>query len=124
MSRRSSASVRLWLVAALFGLSSLLPAGAVARGSATTGQFFLQNDRLMPEALAYAPVADTESIAPARLRHLSHALLPRASAPAPFLPVTHFVTPRFADRLTARRNAPTVVATWRPAGYSRAPPAA
>lgn len=129
MSRRSSASVRLWLVAALFGLGALLPAGATpesaaARGASTTGQFLLQSDRLMPEALAYAPVPGTESITPARLRHLSPALLPRTSAPAPFLPVTHFVAPRFADRLPARENAPTVVATPRPAGHSRAPPVA
>ena len=124
MSRCSSASVRLWLVAALFGLNALLPASATAdnvaaHSSNATGQLLFLND-----ALAYAPAPGTESIAPARLRHGSHALLPRTSAPAPLFPVTHFIAPKFADRLPARENAPTVAATPRPSGPSRAPPAA
>jgi hypothetical protein len=121
MSRRSTASVRFWLVAALFGLNALLLTGAARDGVVTrsaAGQLSLQED-----APSYAAVPGTEAVAPAQARHVSHALL-RTSASAVLPHTTWIAVPAFAGDLAVRENVLALGSTPRPTGPSRAPPAA
>ena len=121
MSRRSTSSVRLWLVAALFGFNALLLASAVGDGAITrdaTGQLSFQSD--VP---AYASIPSTEAVVPAHTRHASHAL-PRTSASAMLSQATSMVAPAFAGDLPVRENVLALGNTPRSTGPSRAPPAA
>jgi hypothetical protein len=120
MSRRSTASVRFWLVAALFGFNALLLTGAARDGvvaHSAAGRLSLQYD-----AAAYAAVPG-EAVAPAHVRHVSHALL-RTSASALLPHATWIAAPAFAGDLTVRENVLALGGTPRPTGPSRAPPAA
>lgn len=123
MSRRSTASIRLWLVAALFGLNALLLAGVaqdgVALRDAAADQFSFQHD----DGLAYTGIPGTDAVAPAHVRHVSRALL-RASSPALPSQAASLFAPVFTGDRPVSENMVALGICPRPTGPSRAPPVA
>lgn len=122
MSRRSTASIRLWLVAALFGLNALLLTGitqdSTALRDAAADQFSFHDD-----GPVYATVPGTDAVAPAHVRHVSRALL-RASSPALASQAASLLAPVFTGDQLASENMVALGNSPRPTGPSRAPPAA
>jgi hypothetical protein len=122
MSRRSSSSVRLWLLTTLFGLGALLPAAAVQNSSAVE-QHLLREDAPALAASQTAVLPERESLLPANVRHSSHAL-PRTSTPTLPLRTAWLPTPEFATSAPAPEHTRAIAQTPRTTGPSRAPPAA
>ena len=122
MSRQSNASVRLWLVAALFAVGALLPAVA-ARNSDAADHSLLRSDAHAAGLLDHAVAPASESLAPAQLGHTSHAL-PRTSLAATLQRTASIAAPAFSGDLTEREHVAPLGDAPRPSGPSRAPPAA
>jgi hypothetical protein len=129
MYRRSSASYRLWLVAALFGLSALLPTGAAhVRESARPADVNSAHSAQDTAATQETVVSSAELFAPAHLRGVLHSrlvhALPRTSAPATLFRASGLIAPSFAKGLPARENVTALSGAPRTPGPSRAPPVA
>jgi hypothetical protein len=129
MPRRSSASFRLWLVAALFGLSALLPTGAAhARESARPADVSSAHAAQDAAATPDTGVSGADLFAPAHLRGVSHPrlvhALPRTSTPATLFRASCVIAPSFARRLPARESVMALSSAPRSPGPSRAPPVA
>ena len=120
MPRRSSASVRPWLVAALFACSALLwPCGA----QSTMDQHALGADATASSAISYVGTPGTESFVPAHMRHASHAL-PRTSSSATPLSSASIGSPEFSGETLSRENTDALGVVPRADTPSRAPPTA
>ncbi|MGA9716995.1 MAG: hypothetical protein WBQ79_01845 [Acidobacteriaceae bacterium] len=124
MSRRSSVSIQLWLVAALFGLSALVPAGAARdRADAVHANqaqaFAASTDAVRPGAEPFAATHLRRVLH----RRLVHAL-PRTSASAPLFQAARVVPPSFAHRLAVREHVTALTTASLSTGPSRAPPTA
>jgi hypothetical protein len=123
MRRLGSTSVRLWLIATLFGLSGLLLAGAAQHDGAPVDAF--QKDALTAAASEHAAAlpCSTEALTPGHLRHASHALL-RTPSSATLFNKAGIVIPVFTGKLSPRENVLALGDPPRIPGPSRAPPAA
>ena len=122
MSRRSSKSVQLFLVAALFGFSALLLAGAAQRSSIGDQHLFRANAPALT-IIRSAALPGRETVLPGHSRYGSHAL-PRWFTPTPLLAALHIVAPEFSASVPAPEVASSLAAAPRTTGPSRAPPAA
>jgi hypothetical protein len=123
MRHRGPLSVRLWLVAVLFGLSGLLLAGAAQQGGASTDVF--HKDALSADVWQHASVLSggTDAFTPGHLQRVSH-VLPRTSLAATPVRTASIVAPAFAGNLPVREHVAALAPAPRASGPSRAPPAA
>lgn len=120
MSRRSLASIRLWLVATLFGLSALLAAGGMqGPADAVHGNRAQAFAAGTPSVEPFAPV-HLRRVAPSRLVHA----LPRTSASASLFRAASAVPPIFAHSLALHEHVAALTVASLSTGPSRAPPAA
>jgi len=118
MARRNSTSLRLSLVAVLFGLYALC---------GTSGTRANMVERCVVRHAGPAAF-DTNPLAPAHLRQVSHQrtvqALPRVSSPTSLLKAACVVPPDSTETVLARENVLALGGAPRAPGPSRAPPTA
>ena len=125
MRRLGQTSVQLWLVAALFGLSGLLLAGAAPHDEAAAAADAFQKDALTTGAWQHAAAlpSNTGALTPEYLRHASRALQ-RTSTSATLFGKAAIVARVFTEDLSAYENLLPLGDRSRTSGPSRAPPSA
>jgi hypothetical protein len=121
MSRRNSASVRLWFVATFFTISALLAPCDAQHTAVDQNGFHADISALAANQYVGAP--GTESFVPAHLRHVAHALL-RTSPLATLPPSASIASPDFSGEVLSRENVAALGGVSRATGPSRAPPTA
>ena len=119
MTRRNPVSLRLPLVAVLFGLYALCMTGGIHASEVGQCAVVTHSD---------SAVFDANPLASGHLRHVSHQrmvrALPRTSAPASLFKSACIVTPDFSESRLARENVLALGDAPHAPGPSRAPPAA
>jgi hypothetical protein len=123
MSRRSTASVRPWLIATLFALGALVSAGVAANHAFAAHHCLVHSGAQAARLLDPVAVPAKESMVPAHLRHASHAL-PRTSLAATLLATASIVAPVFSGDAAVIEQVVALGDAPRASGPSRAPPAA